>query len=75
AWLFNQKNEAPTSVAPTVIVPNSQPNDKPTPEVKQPPQKETIIERTKELVPVPQQQAPSPTPKQDINITVPNSAP
>lgn len=74
AWLFNQKNEAPTSVTPTVIVPNSPPDNKPTPEVDRPPQKETIIERTKELVPVPQQ-APSPTPKQDINITVPNSAP
>lgn len=75
AWLFNQTNEAPTSVTPTIIVPNSPPDKKPTPEVDRPPQKETIIERTKELVPVPQQPAASPTPKQDINITVPNSAP
>lgn len=75
-WLFNQKNEAPTSVTPTVIIPNSKSNDKLAPEAKQPPQKETIIERTRDvLVPVPQQQVPSPTPKQDINITVPNSAP
>lgn len=75
AWLFNQKNEAPTSVTPTVIIPNSKPNDKPAPEAKPSPQKETIIERTRDvLVPVPQP-APSPTPQQDINITVPNSAP
>lgn len=73
-WFINQKNDSPTSVTPTVIVPNSPPDNKPKPEVERPPQKETIIERTKELVPVPQQ-VPSPTPKQDINITVPNSAP
>lgn len=75
-WLFNQNNEAPTQVIPPVIVPNSKPDEKPSPQPQQPAQKETIIERTRDvLVPVPQPQAPSPTPKQDINITVPNSAP
>jgi hypothetical protein len=78
-WFLNQSNEAPTQVLPPVIVPNSQPNDSPSPEANQPPAKETIIERTRDvLVPVPQQsapQAPSPAPQPDINITVPNSAP
>jgi hypothetical protein len=69
-WLLNQSNEAPTSVIPPVVVPDSQPDK------NQPPQKETIIERTRDvLVPVPQPQAPSPAPQQDLNITVPNSAP
>lgn len=74
AWYIHQSNEASTPVAPTVIVPNP-PDEKPTPEANKPPEKQTIIERTRDvLVPVPQQ-APSPTPQQDINITVPNPAP
>lgn len=72
-WLFNQSNQTPTQVTP-VIVPTQRDQTPPKPE--QPPQKETIIERTRDvLVPVPQPQAPSPAPKQDINITVPNTAP
>jgi type IV secretory pathway VirB10-like protein len=79
-WLLNQSNQTPTLVTPPVVVP-TKPDDKPSPEVKQPPQKETIIERTRDvLVPVPQQPAPapeasSPAPQQNTNTTVPNSAP
>lgn len=72
-WLFNQNNQAPTQVISPVIVP---PDSKPSPQPQQPSQKETIIERTRDvLVPVPQPQAPSPASKQDIKITVPNSTP
>ncbi len=75
-WLLNERNEAPPPVIPPVVVPDSQPDKNPSPEANQPAQKETIIERTRDvLVPVPQPQAPSPAPQQDLNITVPNSAP
>lgn len=72
-WLLNQSNEAPTQVVPPVIVP-AQPKASPSPEAKQPPAKETIIERTRDvLVPVPQPQAPSPAPQPEVNISVPNT--
>lgn len=80
-WFLNQRNEAPVPVTP-LVVPNSQPDPKPSPEANQAPEKQTtIIERTKEvLVPVPQQQepapqAPTPAPAPDTNTSVPKSAP
>lgn len=77
-WFLNQSNEAPTQVLPSVVVP-AEPDVSPSPETKEPPAKETIIERTRDvLVPIPQQptpQAPAPAPQPNVNITVPNSAP
>lgn len=80
-WFLNQRNEAPVPVAPTIVVPNTKPDPKPSPEQQAPESNTTIIERTREVpvpVPVPQQQAPAPqpsvpAPQQDINITVPSS--
>lgn len=82
-WLVNQTNKEATQVTPPVIIPNSQPDRDSSPKARPAPQKETIIERTRDVLvpvpqpqapsPAPQQQAPSPAPQQNINIT-PNSA-
>lgn len=75
-WYYNQRND---DVAPTIVVPNSQPAPSPSPEAKR---ETTIIEKTRDVpvpVVVPQQQAPAPqapapqAPAPDINISVPNS--
>lgn len=81
-WFVNQTNKEATQATPPVIIP-TQPRD-PSPEASSAPQKETIIERTRDvLVPIPQQQAPSPAPQsqapspapQQNTNTTSNSAP
>lgn len=64
-WFLTQRNETPTQVIPPVIVsPDASPAASPSPELEQPPARETIIEKTREvLVPIPQPQS-SPSPQQ-----------
>lgn len=75
-WFVDRTNQEATQATPPVIIP-PQPRD-PSPEANPAPQKETIIERTRDvLVPVPQQapspapqlQAPSPAPQQNTSTT------
>ena len=81
-FFMNRGEESPTQILPVPVPNNSQPQSQP----QQPSNDTTIIDRTiektKEVVPVPQQQAPAPqqqapsAPEVNINVPTPqNQAP
>jgi len=75
-FFMNRGEESPTQILPVPVPNNSQPQSQP----QQPKNDTTIIDRTiektKEVVPVPQQQAPAPQQQApsapEVNINVPS---
>ncbi len=75
-YFMNQRQESPTQILPIPVPNTSQPQSQPRSQEKNTTIIDKTIEKTKEVVPVPQQQAPASqqtAPKApDININVPN---
>lgn len=79
-WFFNQQNQEPNSVTQPVVVPvpSNKPDTESSSTVNQTSEKQTIIEKIKEVpipVPVPQQEPPTTTPQQNTDATTPSPAP
>ena len=83
-WFYNHNQESTPVTQPVVVpVPKDNPDPKPAATNNQAPKQTTIIEKIKEVpvekikevpVIVPQPQAPSSTPQQNVNVTVPSPA-
>ncbi|HEY9693095.1 MAG TPA: hypothetical protein V6D15_12865 [Oculatellaceae cyanobacterium] len=75
-YFMNQRQESPTQILPIPVPNNSQPQSQPRTQDKNTTIIDRTIQKTREVVPVPQQQAPASqqtAPKApDININVPN---
>lgn len=76
-YFMNQRQESPTQILPIPVPNSSQPQSQPRTQEKNTTIIDRTIQKTKEVVPVPQQQAPASkqtAPKApDININVPSS--
>jgi cytoskeletal protein RodZ len=75
-YFMNQRQESPTQILPIPVPNNSQPQSQPQSQDKNTTIIDRTIQKTREVVPVPQQQAPASqqtAPKApDININVPS---
>lgn len=72
-YFMNQRQESPTKILPIPVPNSSQPQSEPQSTQKDTTIIDRTINRTKEVIPVPQQQAPAPQQQApDININVPS---